>query len=206
MGTESPDLELLLAEKLGRRLAQGPSPDEAVGSGETILAGFPASAPESVEEDVAKAHALEIVRRFTIESLDTRIVVYRAKDARTAADVVAALKQDLRVASAQVNMRYGLQQRAPPQDAADRGKKASARDAARQAKVRPAAPDRKNRISETPPGTGHSDAAPGAMAARSAPPPLRPSQRQGSLVTSKQAALRWPTADEPFVNVGVTNK
>jgi hypothetical protein len=48
------------------------------------------------------------------------------------------------------------------------------------------------------------------MAAKPAAPPKRPAMGQvmgqGSLVATKQAALRWPTADEPFVNVGGTNK
>jgi hypothetical protein len=34
---------------------------------------------------------------------------------------------------------------------------------------------------------------------------LRSDQRRG-LVTSKQMALRFPTADEPFVNVGGRSK
>jgi hypothetical protein len=90
-------------------LAWSASSPAAQDAGGTVLAGFPMSTPESVEEDVAKAHGLEIVRRFTIASIDRRIVVFRHNVRhRAAEDVVAALKADSRAASAQVNLRYRL--------------------------------------------------------------------------------------------------
>ena len=87
------------------------------GNAETILAQFPLSALESVEENVAKQHGLELVRRFTIGSLNKRIVVFRVPDARAVADVVDVLKSDPHVDSAQANFRYGLpEQRSPKRE------------------------------------------------------------------------------------------
>lgn len=72
----------------------------------TILAAFAASAPESVEEDLAKQHGLEIIKRVTLSSLDLRIVTYRAREGDAAAAVVQRLRVDPRVSSAQVNVAY----------------------------------------------------------------------------------------------------
>lgn len=179
-------------------LAQNGAPEPESGSLDTILAGFPMSAPESLEEEVAKTHGLEIVRRFTIESLGKRIVVYRHKGDRPPADVVAALKKDQRVASAQANLRYVApaptvrQSRAPDEDAAD----AAAKQAASKTKAR--TPQKKVAAR----ASGRQE----AIAAKPAPATTRSVQSQGSLVAGKQTALRWPTADEPFVNVGAANR
>ena len=61
-------------------LAQGAGQTSVEARAETIIAVFPSSAPESVEEDVAKAHKLELVRRLAIGPSDKRIVVYRIGD------------------------------------------------------------------------------------------------------------------------------
>src|SRR5207244_1742330 len=87
-------------------LAQSAAPTTAEASGETVIVVFPSSAPASVEEDVAKAHKLEFVRRLEVGSSDGRVVLYRVADGRSAADVAEALKGDLRVGSAQPNVRY----------------------------------------------------------------------------------------------------
>jgi hypothetical protein len=95
-------------------LAQNAPQQATEESGETILAGFPLATPESIEEDVAKQYGLQLVRRLTPESLNRRIVVYRIPDSRAVADVVAALKVDQRVSSAQANVRYSLAAQQPP--------------------------------------------------------------------------------------------
>jgi len=80
----------------------------AVGSSEEALAVFPASAPESLDEEVAKAHGLEVVGRSTISSVGLRLVRYRIPDARALSTVVDRLKADPRVETAQANFSYGL--------------------------------------------------------------------------------------------------
>jgi hypothetical protein len=72
----------------------------------TILAAFHASAPESTEEELAKQHGLEIVRRMTLPSLNLRVVTYRARDGSNPAEVVQRLRADQRVSSAQMNVAY----------------------------------------------------------------------------------------------------
>jgi hypothetical protein len=71
----------------------------------TILAAFAASTPESVEEELATQHDLEIVKRMTLSSLDLRIVTYRAREGDAVA-IVQRLRADPRVSSAQANVAY----------------------------------------------------------------------------------------------------
>jgi hypothetical protein len=175
-------------------LAQSPAPITAELNGTTVIVAFPSSAPESVEEDVAKEHKLELVRRLEIGASDRRIVVYRVSDGRSAADVVAALKGDVRVSSAQDNIRYTLPPRAAPATVSDA--KPPADVMAGQAKRRTLRPDGKAnlpaRTSRAGEGLG---AARDVVATR---PTERRSGQQGSQVKSNNAALRWPTADEPL--------
>ncbi len=196
LGDGAAELELLLA--------QNAAPDAPAERGETVLAGFPMSQPESLEEEVAKAHKLEIVRRFTIQSLARRIVIFRLEEGRSAADLVAALKKDARVVSAQVNALYGQ----PPAqtEASGGGPPAPAvvpepvqKRAAAPAPNSPAAPAHSKAAARAPAGRPAATAKPAAQTTRRA-------EGQASLVATKQAALRWPTADEPFVNVGAANK
>jgi hypothetical protein len=181
-------------------VAQGVPLNAPEGSGETILAGFPQSTPETVEEEVGKQHGLEIVKRFTLESLERRIVVFRIPDARAVADVVAALKADQRVSSAQASVRYAApkpqtpdtrisEPKRPPDPHAKQGKGRKGGVATRS----PARPEEAPKTAQV------------ARTAGPPPPPLR-SRQQGSLVAGNQASLRFPTADEPFVNPGGKNK
>jgi hypothetical protein len=71
----------------------------------TILAAFHASAPESTEEELAKQHGLEIVRRLTLSSLDLRVVTYKLRDG-SVSEIVERLRTDPRVSSAQANVAY----------------------------------------------------------------------------------------------------
>jgi hypothetical protein len=195
---EQMEIELLLA--------QSTPPTAADADGDTILAGFPLSAPETIEEDVAKAHKLEIVRRFALAALDKRIVVYRPNDGRSVAEAVAALKADLRVSSAQASVRYGLPpQASPPAAVGDLPRPAdTATVNAKQGSSRPGnkghAPSSRSKGAHRPP------AGQATVAAMPAPRTTRSRQQHGSLVAGKQAALRFPSADEPFVNLGVPNR
>ena len=75
--------------------------------------------PESLDEEVAKAHGLEIVGRNTMSSLGLRLVRYRIPDGRSLSSVVERLKADPRVESAQANVRYAL-----PEQQHDRSRRA----------------------------------------------------------------------------------
>jgi hypothetical protein len=191
------ELEWLLAQSAGQTTVEA--------RGETVIAVFPSSAPANVEEDVAKAHKLELVRRLAIGLSDKRIVVYRIGDGRNAAEVVAALKGDLRVGSVQANVRYTPlpQQRPGPPAVSDvkqprerLGKQGQQQTLRRDAKVKP------------PVGAGVEERPSAARKALAIPPTVttRRSTEQGSLVARNHTALRWPTADEPFVNIGSRNK
>jgi hypothetical protein len=118
---------------------------------ELALAAFPSSAPESLEEEVAKAHGLEIVRRTTISSLGLRLVRYRIPDARPLSAVVDRLKADQRVARAQANISYTLpEQQARPVETSRPGEPAAApqtggKDGKRPVSVASAAPEPKRK-------------------------------------------------------------
>lgn len=180
-----------------RLMTQSPVPSaaEAQPGGDIILAGFPFSTPEGVEEDVAREHKLEIIGRFSLQALGKRIVRYRIPDGRAAADVVMILRGDRRVVSAQANLRYRLRDPAPatavssakpqvvPMGRREAGEVSAAdRKGMTSARSRP-------QLAETP-----ASSTPGA------------SRRDRPLVAGTAAAMRWPTADEPFVGVGVTNR
>jgi hypothetical protein len=88
-------------------LVQNALPATAEGSvGDTVLAAFPLSAPDSVEEEVAKEYKLELVDRQTLPSLGLRIARYRVPDLRSLATVVDRLRADERVNSAQATVQY----------------------------------------------------------------------------------------------------
>lgn len=191
------ELEWLLAQSAGQSNVEA--------SGETVIAVFPSSAAASVEEDVAKAHKLELVRRLAIGLSDKRIVVYRIGDDRNAAEVVAALKGDLRVGSVQANVRYTPLPQQPPgppavsdmkQPRERLGKQGQQQTLQRDATVKP------------PVGAGVEERPSAARKALAIQPTVttQRSTEQGSLVARNHTALRWPTADEPFVNIGSRNK
>ena len=81
---------------------------------ELVLAAFPSSASESLDEEVAKTHGLEIAGRNTMSSLGLRLVRYRIPDGRSLSNVVERLKADPRVESAQANVRYALPEQQSP--------------------------------------------------------------------------------------------
>jgi hypothetical protein len=163
-----------------------------------VIAIFPSSTPQGVEEEVANAHKLEFVRRLDTASTEGRVALYRITDGRAAAEVLAALNGDVRVSAAHENVRYSL----PPQmpaPAAVSGAKPSPtqRHASR--------PDAKPNLSDRAPQTVQRLGEARDRGVANSAAILRSGQRSG-LLTSKQMALRFPSADEPFVNIGGRSK
>lgn len=75
-------------------------------SRESVLVSFTLSAPEGVEDEVAKEHNLELVSKLPLPTLGMRVVRYAVPDARPIATVLERLRADQRVSSAQVNVQY----------------------------------------------------------------------------------------------------
>lgn len=134
------------AWRLVQSTATGP---EGAADRTTILAAFASATPESVEEELAQQHGLEIVKRVTLSSLDLRVVTYRTRDGHATAVLVQRLRADPRVNSAQVNMAYRpvdpdeteVSVSENPRIVGRRGAKASAPVAKRAAESRPATLD-----------------------------------------------------------------
>ena len=146
---------------------------------EGILALFDASEPTTVEERVAEAHGLAIISRLTLGPLGKRVVRFRIPDARSTMELVAELSADSRVSGAQPNFRYQMP------------------DQSRIGGLRPRLEgvDKANRLA------GRQRLDDGTTGTRRVA-----WQRRGSLVAGNQASLRWPTAGEPFVDLGVRNR
>ena len=163
----------------GRPLAQ-PTPAGVRADEEAILASFGASEPTTVEEEVASAHRLAIVSRLTLEPLGKRVVRFRIPDARSTMELVAELSADARVNSAQPNFRYQM----PDQSRINGVRPHPARGA-----------DKQKRLA--------GGQCPNDSKSRSKRFTL---QRRDPLVAGNQASLQWPTAAEPFVDVGARSR
>jgi len=167
-------------------------------NGSTVIAIFPSSTPQGVEEEVAKAHKLKFVRRLDTGSTNGRAALYRITDGRAATEVVAALKGDVRVSVAHENVRYSLLPQAPAPAAVSSAKPSPTQ---RHASRLDAKPNLSDRVSRTAQRMG--EARDRAVVDSAA---IFGSRQRSGLVTSKQTALRFPTADEPFVNIGGKSK
>ena len=147
---------------------------------EGILALFDASEPTTVEEQVAKAHGLTIISRLKLEPLGKRVVRFSIPDARSTMELVAELSADSRVNSAQPNFRYQV-----PDDSRISGLR----------------PRLKGRVDTAKRLAGKQHLEAGKTRTRRVA-----WQRRGSLVAGDQASLRWSTAAEPFVDLGIRNR
>jgi hypothetical protein len=116
---------------------------------------------------------------LTLGSLGKRMVRFRIPDARSDTDVIAVLRADQRVSSAQPNYRYYLPDRSPIEISG--------------LKEQPQAKAIKEKRLASAQRRGDGKTVPAL-------------QRSGSLVAGNHMSLRWPTADEPFVNVGMRNR
>jgi hypothetical protein len=180
--SEKRDLKWLLVQ----------SPPFAGVAEELILVEVPEFLPESVDDRIAREYGLQLVTRLTFGGPGRRIVVYRAFDGRSPTEVVATLRRDRRVSSAQMNIVYGLPPAAPAQGAISDAKSPIL---GKQAKRQGSPYDQKGGPTSGPrPTVGE---------------PVRALPSSGAtqvLVTRKHGLLRWPTADEPFLDLGMTDK
>jgi hypothetical protein len=163
----------------GRPRAQ-PTPAGLPADEEAILASFDASEPTTVEEEVANSHRLAIVSRLTLEPLGKRVVRFRIPDARSTMELVAELSSDARVNSAQPNFRYQMS------------------DRSRISGLRPQPARGANKQKRLAAGQCPNDSK-----TRSKRIAL---QRRGPLVAGNQDSLQWPTAAEPYVDVGARSR
>jgi hypothetical protein len=171
-----------------------------------VLATFALSSPESVEEEVAKELGLQLVERSQAFDLGYRIVRYRVPDDGKIAGVIARLRADPRVGKAQANVQYTLPEEHPPPTAVSdlkerTGEAAGERQgpASRRTVAAPTSPKKAQRKLGGPATAAEIVAA--AEGGRK-----QGSRHKGPLASGGHAALRWPTADEPFVNVGAASR
>jgi hypothetical protein len=87
------------------QIAAKPEIDDGT-SQESVLVSFTLSAPAGVEAEIAKEHNLEFVSKLPLPTLGIRVVRYTIPDSRPMAAVLARLRSDQRVSSAQVNVQY----------------------------------------------------------------------------------------------------
>ena len=105
------DLRLLVAQN------EAQAKSGAGFSDDTILVAFALSVPQSVDEDLAKQHGLELVDRTELQSLGLRVVRYRAQANSPIAPIITNLRKDPRINSAQASAEYRLpSQRSPQQE------------------------------------------------------------------------------------------
>lgn len=90
------------------RLASTASPTRAERQvdGEIILVGFALTAPDSIDDDIAKLHDLVKVKRMVMPSLDLRVVSYRIRSESSVTSVLDRLRADHRISSAQADVAY----------------------------------------------------------------------------------------------------
>ncbi len=61
---------------------------------------------EAVDDAIAQTYGVEVTGRWSLASLDTRLVRYRIGDARTVAQIIAAMQGDPRIGAPQPNYYY----------------------------------------------------------------------------------------------------
>lgn len=87
-----------------------------------VLVSLAPTAPETVEEQVAQSYGIQLIGRWSLDLLDTRLVLYRIPDGRAVAAVVATLSADQRINAPQPNYYYreeaGSSSNAEPQETA----------------------------------------------------------------------------------------
>jgi hypothetical protein len=174
------DLRVLLAQNAPAAAAA------AQARGDAVLIAFPISAPRGVEDDVARQHGLEIVGRWDLAGYERRMIQVRVRPGRSVPALLAALRRDRRVESAQTVATYR------PAGIGDLAKVEPEAGASAQPKV---APPRSNGTAAIGPGSQ----AKATPSGRKTPPAKTDKAAAPVVSASAPAVLRWLTADEPFV-------
>jgi hypothetical protein len=185
------DLRLLFAQN-GQLSANDATPSD-----DTILVRFAGTEPQSIDDDIAKQYSLELVDRTELFAFGWRVVRYRVPDDRPAASIITQLRNDHRIRGVQGLVQYGLPVPRVTGTEISRSKEQPA--AQRQPKHSDPVSHRADRKAET------ADR-PATTAGARTRKDDRPDKVRRALASAAQAPLRFPTADEPFVNVGVTGK
>jgi hypothetical protein len=71
-----------------------------------IIVAVDASNLESLDEEIAQTHKLQLVRRLVMSAVGLRIISYRAVDPQPFAELIERLRADSRITSAQLNVVY----------------------------------------------------------------------------------------------------
>ena len=90
------------------RLVQHLAPDStaALASEDLIIVAVDASTPESLDEEIAREHKLDLVRRLVMSGVGLRVLSYRSVEAQPLAEILERLRADSRITSAQGNVAY----------------------------------------------------------------------------------------------------
>jgi hypothetical protein len=164
------DLRLLLAQGASVVAADPAS------SASIVLASFDLTTPHQAEADIARELGLVLVDWKEHPGLGFRVVRFRIPDGRPIAPLIERLRADRRVRSAQTSVPYRPAIQAPDQEQGGRSKAAITTEAKQPA--------------GQPKAAVH-----GAGAAANA----RAAKGDRLVETASAPALRWLTADEPFV-------
>lgn len=183
---------------------------DAKASDDVIIATFPLAAPLSLEEEVARTHGLQVLDRRNLKALGRRIVRFRVLNGQPVTGVLAGLRADQRVGSAQANLWYRLPSEPPAQSSppvpAPPAVAAGKSDTPRQALAPPRRRSLKNATATKAQPARPISPMPAAgndfLDMRKA----QAGRANGVLANGSRTALRWPTADEPFVNVGPSTR
>ena len=168
---------------------------------------FALSVPQSIDEDIAKQHGLELVDRTELPSLGLRVVRYRAQANAPIAPIIANLRKDQRISSAQTNAEYRLPSQSGPATEVSRLKdrlglaRQAKRDDPPRATVRQRSDGKTAAVTRVAPKSAEQPSINERRKARQAV-----GQGRATLASAGQTALRFPSADEPFVNVGVAKR
>jgi hypothetical protein len=174
------------------QLEPQPVKREGAAGTDVLLVELASDLPPGAAESVAQEFGLELVGRMDFPSLDLRLHRYRVRDGNAVGDVLSRLRQDPRVRSAQTTVVYRLPEPEKPPVPATPPTTAPAQQQAK-APASLLRPSKRSvaAVKAAPRKSAASDPAP-ALAVRPERPPA----------SVTQTALRFPTADEPFVNRG----
>jgi hypothetical protein len=160
-----------------------------------VLVELAPDLPPGTAEALAKDHGLAIVDILDFPSLQLRLIRYRVDDGTAIGDVLPKLRQDARVRSAQTNVVYRIPEQRQPAPATPPSITARAPQEAEAPSPPPPRAQGKATAAKAAARKSASSGLPASVSSSSAHP-----ERLPPSVT--QTALRFPTADEPFVNRG----